>query len=159
MSKYGRLDIMYSNAGITGINTSSIMDLDFDDWKKVLDVNINGGFLCAKHVARAMIPAKKGVILFTASIASKRFGLGSHAYTVSKVAIAGLTKNLCVDLGKYGIRVNCISPHLVSTPLALNALPFSESVLDEIYESIAVFKDTGLKAEDAANMALYSGER
>ncbi|KAG8496415.1 hypothetical protein CXB51_007534 [Gossypium anomalum] len=83
---------------------------DGDSFKKVLDVNVVGGFLGAKHAARVMVPTQKGCILFTASIASLLCVGVPHAYT-SKHAIVGLAKSLSVELGEYGIRVNCISPH------------------------------------------------
>ncbi|GMH26357.1 hypothetical protein Nepgr_028200 [Nepenthes gracilis] len=101
ISKYGRLDIMYSNAGIAGqFHISTILEAESEDFKRVLDVNLYGGFLCAKHAARVMIPKRKGVILFTSSDMSVIVGLGPHAYVTSKVALVGLAKNLSVDLGK-----------------------------------------------------------
>ncbi|KAM2044261.1 hypothetical protein ACFX1T_008608 [Malus domestica] len=110
LSKYGRLDIMYNNAGISGKLDPTILGADGENFKKVFDVNVYGAFLGAKHAARAMIPAKKGVILFTSSVASVTCGQSTHAYAMSKHAVVGLMKSLCVDLGQHGIRVNCISP-------------------------------------------------
>ncbi|GAB4856309.1 hypothetical protein Ancab_014237 [Ancistrocladus abbreviatus] len=156
ISKYGKLDIMYNNAGIAGqIHKSTILEAENDDFKKVLEVNLYGGFLGAKHAARVMVPAKKGVILFTAGGVAVTAGLCSHAYTTSKVAIVGLARNLCVDLGKHGIRVNCISPAAVATPLMLNAQRLDESKAKELYESTAVLKGAVLEQEDVAEAALY----
>ncbi|KAA8516782.1 hypothetical protein F0562_017108 [Nyssa sinensis] len=109
ISKHGKLDIMFNNAGIPGNMDTRILASDNDDFKNVLDVNLFGAFLGAKHAARVMIPAKKGSILFTSSAASVISGEIPYAYTASKHAVVGLANNLCVELGQYGIRVNCIS--------------------------------------------------
>ncbi|GAB4856313.1 hypothetical protein Ancab_014241 [Ancistrocladus abbreviatus] len=156
MSEHGRLDIMYSNAGISGLLAEmAILNAENDDFKRVLEVNLYGAFLCAKHAARVMVPAKKGVILFTATIASVVSGMGSHAYTVSKVAIVGLARSLCVDLGKYGIRVNCISPAAVPTPMARNTFNFDRSTVQKLYESSAILKGAVLTEEDVAEVAVF----
>ncbi|OVA04931.1 Short-chain dehydrogenase/reductase SDR [Macleaya cordata] len=95
IEKYGKLDIMYSNAGILGELGRSILDGSFKDLKRVFNVNAFGGFLAAKHAARVMVPAKKGCILFTSSVASIIAGEMSNAYTMSKHTVVGLTKNVC----------------------------------------------------------------
>ncbi|GMH26351.1 hypothetical protein Nepgr_028194 [Nepenthes gracilis] len=102
-----------------------------------------------------MVPVRKGVILFTASNASVTSGLSPHAYAASKVAIVGLTRNLCVDLGKHGIRVNCISPSLVATPLATKALNVDRTTAKKLYESFTILKGAVLEEEDVANTALF----
>ncbi|MBA0642957.1 hypothetical protein Goklo_027285, partial [Gossypium klotzschianum] len=108
---------MFNNAGITGDDEVRVTDASTEDFKRVFDTNVLGGFLGAKYAARAMVPAKKGCILFTSSIVSKiSVGL-PHAYKASKHAVAGLTKSLSVELGEHGIRVNCISPNAIVTPL------------------------------------------
>ncbi|KAL9256482.1 Short chain aldehyde dehydrogenase 1-like protein [Drosera capensis] len=156
MSKYGNLDIMYSNAGYPGkFNVKNITDSEGDDFKRVLDVNLYGGFSCAKYAAEVMIPKKQGVILFTSSIVSKISTLGSHAYTVSKFALVGLARNLCVDLGRYGIRENSISPTTVATPMVLQALNMDRTKIEELYESSTVLKGVIIKEEDVANTALF----
>ncbi|KAI3894408.1 hypothetical protein MKX03_016914 [Papaver bracteatum] len=155
MENYGKLDIMYNNAGISGELGSSIADTNFEDFKRVLDVNVLGSFLGAKHAARVMIPAKKGCILFTSSVASIIAGETPNAYTTSKHAIVGLTKNLCVELGQYGIRVNCISPFALATPLLTAAVNMNPSTLEAaVYES-AVLKGTLITVEDISEAALY----
>ncbi|KAK6231899.1 Short-chain dehydrogenase/reductase SDR - like 10 [Theobroma cacao] len=69
VSKYGKLDIMLNNAGIMGHHEVRVTDADTGNFKTVFDINVLGGFLGAKHAARVMVPAKKGCILFTASLA------------------------------------------------------------------------------------------
>ncbi|XP_021728730.1 secoisolariciresinol dehydrogenase-like [Chenopodium quinoa] len=155
ISKHGKLDIMFNNAGIYGDTTPSILATTNENFKSVFETNVYGGFLGAKHAARVMIPAKSGVILFTASIASMMALDAPHAYTMSKHAIIGLMKNLCVELGQYDIRVNAISPCAVSTPLATNALGMDKETIDEVIRESYVLK--GVKSEplDVANAALF----
>ncbi|XP_043714738.1 secoisolariciresinol dehydrogenase-like [Telopea speciosissima] len=156
VSKYGKLDIMYNNAGISG-NFSGVLDTENEDFKRVWEVNVFGGFLGAKHAARVMMPANKGSILFTSSVASVVAGQTPHAYTSSKHALVGLMKNLCVELGEYGIRVNCISPFGVVTPMTRKALGMMEEGMVEelVVGKSANLKGVVVKAEDVAQAALY----
>ncbi|TXG58195.1 hypothetical protein EZV62_016024 [Acer yangbiense] len=110
ISKHGKLDIFFSNAGISGNNYPSILSINYEDFKRVFDANVYGAFLAAKHATRVMIPAKRGSIIFTSSSLSIACGDTPHTYTASKNAVVGLTKSLCVELGVHGIRVNSISP-------------------------------------------------
>ncbi|CAL5331252.1 unnamed protein product [Camellia sinensis] len=158
IAKHGKLDIMFNNAGIPGKCDMRIIEADGEDFKKVFDVNVFGAFLGAKHAARVMIPAKKGTILFTSSISSVISGcLAAHAYTASKHAIVGLTKNLCVELGQYGIRVNCISPFAVATPMMLNnmASGWEKQKAEAVFSETANLKEAVLESEDVAEAALY----
>ncbi|GAB4833326.1 hypothetical protein Ancab_031571 [Ancistrocladus abbreviatus] len=155
MSKYGKLDIMFNNAGIAGSLDLTILGTNNEDFKRVFDVNVYGAFLGAKHAARVMIPTKKGVILFTSSAASVTSGEAPHAYTMSKHAVIGLMKNLCVELGQYGIRVNAISPCAVGTPLLLNAMAMDKSSVDALICESAVLKGVVPEVEDVAKAALY----
>ncbi|XP_042511105.1 secoisolariciresinol dehydrogenase-like [Macadamia integrifolia] len=157
VSKYGKLDIMFNNAGISGdIIKRSILEADKEDFKRVLDVNVYGGFLGAKHAARVMIPSKKGTILFTASVASLTAGEPPHAYVASKHAVVGLTKNLCVELGEFGIRVNCISPFGVVTPLLKGGFgTMEDSLIEGIIAQAGNLKGVIIKGEDVAQAALY----
>ncbi|KDP36155.1 hypothetical protein JCGZ_08799 [Jatropha curcas] len=156
-SRYGKLDIMYSNAGIGGKLETEVLGCSNENFKKVFDVNVFGAFLVAKHAARVMIPAKKGCILFTASVSSV-IGMGdaaSHAYASSKYALVGLSKNLSVELGQYGIRVNSISPFAVATPLVSKGLNMEKKKAEELISSTGILKEAVLEAEDVAQAALY----
>ncbi|XP_027352744.1 secoisolariciresinol dehydrogenase-like [Abrus precatorius] len=155
VSKYGKLDIMYNNAGIAGDSNRSILASDNETFKRVFEVNVYGAFLGAKHAAKFMIPAKRGVILFTSSVASILGGETTHAYTVSKHAVLGLMKNLCVEMGQYGIRVNCICPGGIPTPMLNNALKMNKKETQEMLSSVAVLKGAVLEVEDIASAALY----
>ncbi|KAJ8539425.1 hypothetical protein K7X08_013677 [Anisodus acutangulus] len=156
VAKFGKLDIMFSNAGVYGKPVFSILDVDSDLIKNVFDVNVVGGFFCAKHAARVMIPEKKGVILFTASAATVVYGSEvPHTYAASKCAVLGLTKNLGVELGKYGIRVNCVSPYLISTPLLLNQIGIDKQTADELFAQGGNLKGALLDEEGVAKSLLY----
>lgn len=156
VSKYEKLDIMFNNAGISGDLDTTILDTTNENFKKVFEVNVYGPVLAAKYAARVMIPRKSGVILFTASVASVIIcGGSSHTYTMSKHAIVGLMKNLCVEMGQYGIRVNAISPSAVSTPILTGAMGMDSETLDRSITESAVLKGATLGATDVAHAALF----
>ncbi|PHU05296.1 hypothetical protein BC332_26118 [Capsicum chinense] len=96
-----------------------------------------------------MIPQSHGCIISTSSVAGVLGGLGPHTYTASKHAIVGLTKNVACELGRYGIRVNCISPFGVATSMLVNAWNH------KFVRSLGNLKGTTLKAKDIAEAALY----
>lgn len=159
--KYGTIDVMVNNAGITGSKEVDIRDIDFNDFKKVFDVNVNGVFLGMKHAARVMIPQKKGSIISLASVASVIGGMGPHGYTASKHAVLGLTRNVAAELGKHGIRVNCVSPYAVPTRLSMPHLPENERQEDAVkgflsfVGSHANLKSMDLTVDDVAQAVLY----
>ncbi|CAN1306704.1 Short chain aldehyde dehydrogenase 1, partial [Linum perenne] len=178
VSLHGKLDIMYNNAGITGSYTPTISSLTRQDYDRVLDINLYGAMLGAKHAARVMTRQKSGgCILFTASVASVSFGEVPHPYSASKSAVVGLTKNLCVELGRYGIRVNAVSPGGIATPMAVSAFGgtaddtaeiqklFSEKAalrtvvlgVEDIAEAALYLKGASLEADDVAEAAVYLG--
>nr|BAA06241.1 TFHP-1 protein [Nicotiana tabacum] len=124
IAKFGKLDIMFQYAGIGGKSISSILDV-VRIIKTVFDVNIVGAFFCAKHAARVMIPFKKRFHYLHSKLLSRTHILHQ------KGAVLGFSKNIGVELGKYGIKVNCVSPHYISTPLVLNALGIAEREIAE----------------------------
>ncbi|KAG6744983.1 short chain aldehyde dehydrogenase 1 [Populus alba] len=158
VSKYGKLDIMFNNAGVIGTcKAPRILDVENEEFKRVLDVNLFGAFLGAKHAARVMIPAKKGCILFTGSVITATCtGATPHPYFASKHAVVGLAKNLAVELGGHGIRVNCISPFATATPMITESMGIEKRKIEEfISSSSAILKEVLLEPEDIANAAVY----
>nr|KYP37090.1 Xanthoxin dehydrogenase [Cajanus cajan] len=87
------------------------MALDPGEFKSVFKVNVFSYFYATKHAAKIMVPRKRGSIVFTASVVSATHVGLPHPYTASKHAVVGLMKNLCVELGKHGIKVNCVSSY------------------------------------------------
>ncbi|KAF8044231.1 hypothetical protein BT93_A2269 [Corymbia citriodora subsp. variegata] len=155
ISAYGKLDIMFNNAGIVDPNKARIVDNDKADFERVLAVNVTGVFLGIKHAAQAMIPARRGCIINTASISSGIGGSASHAYTCAKHAVVGLTRNAAVELGQFGIRVNCLSPFGCATPLATEFMGLGPAEMEASIGAMANLKGATLKAEDVANAALF----
>lgn len=152
---YGRLDIMFNNAGIADENKPRIIDNRKSDFERVLSVNVTGVFLGLKHAARVMVPARSGTIISTASVSSVLGAAASHAYACSKHAVLGLTRNAAMELGQFGIRVNCLSPYALATPLATKFVNLSDEDLENLMCSLATLKGVTLKAEDVANAALF----
>ncbi|GAV76158.1 adh_short_C2 domain-containing protein [Cephalotus follicularis] len=161
VNKFGTLDIMVNNAGLSGPPCSDIRNVNISDFEKVFDVNVKGVFLGMKHAARIMIPLKKGTIISICSVASVIGGVGPHAYTGSKHAVLGLNRNVAAEMGKHGIRVNCISPYAVATGLAVAHLPEEERTEDALDGFRAfVGRNANLKGVevttiDVANAALF----
>ncbi|XP_024026830.1 secoisolariciresinol dehydrogenase-like [Morus notabilis] len=153
---YGKLDIMFNNAGIIDEYKPRIIDNKKADFERVLSVDVTGVFLGIKHAAQAMIPARSGSIIVTASMSSCVGGVATHALTAAKHAVVGLTKNVAVELGQFGIRVNSLSPSVVATPPAMTFLGVDhEEGVENLASSVANLKHVTLKAEDVANAALF----
>ncbi|CAI0424009.1 unnamed protein product, partial [Linum tenue] len=148
-----RVDVMFNNAGVLGSQTKSrksILELDADEFERVMRVNVRGAALGIKHAARAMVARGGGCVVSTASVAGVMGGMGPHAYTASKHAVVGLTKNAACELGRYGIRVNCISPFGVATSMLVDAWRGRGGGGDEEEE-----EEEECGARDVAEAALY----
>ncbi|KAF7001653.1 hypothetical protein CFC21_017273 [Triticum aestivum] len=155
VARFGKLDIMFNNAGIGGAACHSIRDSTKEDFERVLAVNLVGPFLGTKHAARVMVPARQGCIIGTSSLASAVGGVASHAYTCAKRALVGLTENAATELGQHGIRVNCISPAAAATPLATGYVGLDGEAFEMAMESFANLKGVGLRVKDIAAAVLF----
>src|SRR5437588_1814268 len=114
LDTFGRLDLLDNNVGIG--SRGSVVDEPEETWRRVMQVNVETMFLAAKHAIPAMRKAGGGAIVNVSSISAIR-PRGLTTYTVSKSAVIGLTKAMAVDHGKEGIRVNCVAPGPVYTPM------------------------------------------
>ncbi|KAJ3702501.1 hypothetical protein LUZ61_006206 [Rhynchospora tenuis] len=155
VERYGKLDIMFNNAGISGPLGRQIVDSEKSDFEKVLSVNLMGNYLGLKHAACAMIPAGQGSIISTASVASLNPNGTPFAYSCSKHAVVALMKSAAIDLGKHGIRVNCVSPAMVATPMVTKALGMNEEMVEEFNAAHVALKGVKLKANDVAQAVMY----
>ncbi|KAL7151001.1 hypothetical protein ABFS83_04G002800 [Erythranthe nasuta] len=155
VKKYGSLDILFSNAGIMGPLTG-ILDLDIQGLDNAMATNVRGVAATIKHAARAMVEGKiKGSIICTASVAACIGGAGPHAYSASKHAVVGLMKTACGELGEHGIRINCISPFGVATPLACEAYGLKPSEVEDNSSALANLKGLVLTTKHVAEAALF----
>ncbi|XP_028098376.1 zerumbone synthase-like isoform X2 [Camellia sinensis] len=161
VARHGRLDIMYNNAGITGpVFPPGIADLDLDEFDRVMRINVRGMIAGIKHAARVMIPALSGSILCTASISGLMGGLGPHPYTISKFTIPGIVKSVATELCKHGVRINCISPCPIPTPMVVSQFSgfFPDATQDRIMEivhELGELKGSMCEEVDVAKAALY----
>ena len=112
-----RIDALVNSAGITGPN-AKLWDYPVDDWRQVMEVNVNGVFLCCREVVAQMRAQRgQGRIVNIASVAGKDGNPNASAYSASKAAVIGLTKSLGKELADTGIRVNCVTPAAVKTAI------------------------------------------
>ena len=113
-SSHGKIDIFINNAGITGMN-AAIADYPIDEWKKVINLNLNAVFYCCKAVVPYMIKQNYGRIVNISSIAGKEGNPNAGAYRTSKAGVIGLTKSLGKELAQTNIAVNCVTPAAAKT--------------------------------------------
>ena len=112
----GKIDILVASAGITGPNGPA-WAYPVDGWKRVMDVNINGVFYCNRAVVPHMLAGDYGRIVNIASVAGKEGHPNASAYSTSKAAVIGLTKSIGKELAQTNVRVNCVTPAAVRTPI------------------------------------------
>ncbi len=123
MDSYGRLDVLYNNAGVMPEADHSVVDTDSDTWDLVMAVNVRGVFLACKYAIPRMVEAASGSIINIASfVALLGCSVPQDAYTASKGAILSLTRSLAVQFAPRGVRTNAICPGPVETPLLMDWL-------------------------------------
>ena len=112
--KHGKIDIFVNNAGIAGMNTT-VAEYPLDEWKKVMNLNLNSVFYCCKAVVPFMLKNDYGRIVNIASIAGKEGNPNASAYSTSKAGVIGLTKSLGKELAQKNVAVNCVTPAAAKT--------------------------------------------
>ncbi|MBF4459918.1 short-chain dehydrogenase [Pseudoclavibacter sp. RFBG4] len=152
VATYGKLNYAVNNAGIGG-KAAPAADVEVDDWDRVININLNG----VLYGLRAQIPAileagaEEGAIVNMASIHGTVAAIGSGAYTASKHAVVGITKNSAAEYGPQGLRINAVGPGYISTPL------LEKHLSEEQLEALVAKHPLGRlgKAEEVANLTTY----
>ena len=135
IKKYGKIDVLINNAGIA--QTKLFTEITDEDWKNIIDTNLNSAFYCSREAVKNMIHNKSGLIINISSIWGITGASCEVAYSTSKAAINGFTKALAKELGPSNIRVNAIAPGIINT--AMNSY-LSEDELKDIKEEIPLEK-------------------
>ncbi|MFA9435513.1 MAG: SDR family NAD(P)-dependent oxidoreductase [Candidatus Bathyarchaeota archaeon] len=160
VGKHGRLDCVFNNAGIAG----AVGDLDsvtVEAFDRTLAVNLRGVFLGTKYAARQMRKQGGGSVINTASVAAIRTGYGNHIYSAAKAGVIQFTKSVSMELGEDNIRVNCVLPGFIPTPMIAMArgVPIDEAesklgVIKDAFTGVQPIKRAG-SVEDIAKAALW----
>ncbi len=156
VKRWDRLDCIFNNAGFGGalgsIETTTVEEFDI-----TFDVLLKGVFLGIKHAAPVMRAAGRGSIISTASVAGLKTGESPHLYSVAKAAVIHLTRSVALELGEHGVRVNCICPGIIATPLAAGRPNASDESLKRLADGLARSQAMGRvgQPEDIARAALW----
>ena len=148
LSAYGRIDALVNNAGVAFFKP--LEETDFDCWRTIMATNLDGVFLCTQAAIPAL-KASRGAIVNIASISAVRASTLRVAYGTSKAAVVHLTKQLAVELGDFGVRVNCVSPGPVKTQLA--AAVHSPEIIKAYYDGIPLNRSA--TERDIAEMIVF----
>ena len=148
VDKFGKIDILINNAGIS--SSTPLDNYTYEEFSKIMDLNVNAMFLCTKLVVPYMKENGGGVILNTSSMVSIYGQSAGVGYPTSKFAVNGMTKSLARELGKYKIRVNAVAPGVINTDM-VSSLP--KEVIAPIIAGIPLGRIG--EPEDIANAFLY----
>ena len=157
IAEFGQIDIIFNCAGIVGA-LGPMSTTPAEEWKLTIDIMINGVFYGMKHASRHMKEAGSGSIISMSSTAGVMGGLGPHAYAAAKHAVVGMTKNLAAEVGGFGVRVNCIAPAGMATPMVADVMTGDHQNLEETIANLAALsplKGRAGLAQDVANAALW----
>jgi NAD(P)-dependent dehydrogenase (short-subunit alcohol dehydrogenase family) len=158
--RYGRVDVLVNNAGSPG-PSGPIEGVDVDAFDAAIGVLLRSVFLGLKHAAPVMKRQGSGSIISTASVAGLRTGFGPHAYSAAKAAVIHLTHSVAMELGESGVRVNCICPGGIATPifgkgygLSPEAAERTVPLMKQVLAGMQPLPRAGLP-EDIANAAAW----
>jgi NAD(P)-dependent dehydrogenase (short-subunit alcohol dehydrogenase family) len=152
VERHGRIDILLNAAGVGG--GAPTHELDTAEWDRVVDINLKGSFLTSKYVLAQMLEQQSGSLIHIASVEGIIAMGGALPYNVSKGGVMLMTKNQAIDYGRQGIRVNCLCPGVIDTPLtALTRDPERAFVGDQMQSWHAM--DRLGQPEEVAACALF----
>jgi 3-oxoacyl-[acyl-carrier protein] reductase len=147
-ARFGRIDVLVNNAGIT--KDARLQKMTLAQFDQVIDVNLRGVFHCAQAVADTMVAQGNGVILNASSVVGVYGNFGQTNYAASKFGVIGFTKTWCRELGPKGVRVNAVAPGFITTPI-LASIP--EKVIAEMEHRVPL-RRLG-KPEEIANVYAF----
>lgn len=147
-ARFGRIDVLVNNAGIT--LDARLQKMTLEQFDRVIDINLRGVFHCAQAVADIMVQQGQGVILNASSVVGIYGNYGQTNYAASKFGVIGFTKTWSRELGPKGVRVNAVAPGFISTPM-VSTVP--SKVLDELAEKVPL-KRLG-QPEEIANVYAF----
>src|SRR6266851_3900078 len=160
MAKYGRIDVLVSNAGIQIVKP--VVDFPFADWKRLLAIHLDGAFLTTKACLKHMYQAKSGSVIYMGSVHSKEASVLKAPYVTAKHGLLGLCRVVAKEGAKHGVRTNVICPGFVRTPLVDRQIPEQAKALGISEEDVVkniMLKDTVdgefTTVEDVAEAALF----
>lgn len=146
---YGKIDVLVNNAGI--VADARLVKMDFEQWQRVIDINLKGVFLCGQAVAKVMETQQSGGVILNASSVVGLYGnFGQSNYVATKAGVIGMTKTWARELGKKGIRVNAVAPGFIATDI-LQSVP--EKVINIMVEKTPLGRMG--KPQDIANAYLF----
>ncbi len=153
VKEFGKLDIIYNNAGLGGA-VGPLEKTAAENWDRTFSILLRAVFLGIKYAAPELRKAGGGSIISTASIAGLRGTPGIPAYGAAKAGVISLTKSAAIEFAKDKIRVNCICPGLIATPLTYNRIPGGEQTATQLFKAFQPYPRSG-RPEDIAAMALF----
>lgn len=157
-SEFGRLDFAFNNAGIAGAHRR-VDQFSEEDYSLIMDTNVRGTWLCMRSEIAIMLEQGSGSIVNTSSAIGLTGGPNQSIYSASKHAVVGLTKSAALDLGKAGIRVNCICPGVIATPLLQQAVERDNPEILGIWKGLHPIGRIGTPDEVASLVAwLFSDD-
>jgi NAD(P)-dependent dehydrogenase (short-subunit alcohol dehydrogenase family) len=156
VSRFGRLDVMFNNAGFLGA-TGPIEEISTEEYGRTMDVLLRSVFYGMKYAAPVMKLQRSGSIISTASIAALTAGDGPHLYSVAKAGVVMLTRSVALELAEHSVRVNAICPGGIVTPLILLGMPDTPQVREGVTQALSQFQPIPRagQPEDIANAALW----
>ncbi len=156
---FGRLDCLYNNAGF-GYATRSITETPVEEFDVQVAVLLRGTFLGIKHAGAIMKQQKSGAIVNTSSVAGIAGGYSNHVYSAAKAGVISLTRTSALEFGESGVRVNCLCPGSIPTPIFVRGIPLSEDEVRQAVNTVGAFMGHNPLArpgtpEEVANVALW----
>ena len=160
IDKFGRIDVLMSNAGVQIVHR--VENMPFEDWRKVMSIHLDGGFLVSKAVLPHMYQQESGSIIFMGSVHSKEASELKSPYVTAKHGLLGLARVIAREGGKKGVRANVICPGFVKTPLVEKQIPEQAEDLgiseEEVVNDVMLGRTVDQEfttVEDVAEVALF----